>query len=629
MRSPALTLLFCVVSVAQAQAQYQTTSSITDNGVSVLMDYSSNTMSPIVLTGKFSNPRQTTDDFVTFDASGDLVCSQNNNDGTFTQTVTSTRLVLPLTAVRVLNFGTQASPATDTIFVGHDYSAGQNNTTSSTLSSLSFTNCVPVESDVIFSPSAFHGPIESISPISSGSIYLTLDGEVGVIPNQLSNSIGLSNVFASSTVVGPFDFTGLTYAPSFLTQITQTVAAQPAPVTIALADTIGASTGVSDQESLEGDYFLGFVFDASGNMTAFSYTNDTVYADQLSIKNTEIALTNVGSFVLNAVPVAMLSGNFENDTQNSDLAIAAGNQIYLLEYRGASGTAAWLVTSILQASGTIGALTTGPLASSTSDDLIAQVGTTAEIFSSETFTLTVPLPPPPTYTLTVTTNGSGSVTANPQQTSYLSGSAVTLTATPGINDTFTGWSGACTGANPVCTLTITADLSATATFATPALTPSVVIAPPSAAVSAGSGAMYAVTPQNFSATPILTASCPTLTAAKGSCSIQNGQLVTTTTPSTVTTAINFPGSNTPLPTLWMLTAIMLAVFVVLRKPKARLAVAVPIVLLSGCAGGQAPVQKQIIPGTPSGAYVITVTANASQSQSQPQSAQATATLTVQ
>jgi hypothetical protein len=80
-----------------------------------------------------------------------------------------------------------------------------------------------------------------------------------------------------------------------------------------------------------------------------------------------------------------------------------------------------------------------------------------------------------THTLTVTKagGGSGSVTSSPAgincgatcSAGYNQGTPVTLTATPASGSTFTGWSGGgCSGAG-TCTVTMSADQSVTATFA--------------------------------------------------------------------------------------------------------------------------------------------------------------------
>ncbi len=78
------------------------------------------------------------------------------------------------------------------------------------------------------------------------------------------------------------------------------------------------------------------------------------------------------------------------------------------------------------------------------------------------------------YTLTVTNAGKGKVTSSPAGIScgrdcseaYASGTAVTLTATPASGQSFTGWSGACSGTATTCTVTMDAAKSVTATFGT-------------------------------------------------------------------------------------------------------------------------------------------------------------------
>jgi uncharacterized repeat protein (TIGR02543 family) len=68
------------------------------------------------------------------------------------------------------------------------------------------------------------------------------------------------------------------------------------------------------------------------------------------------------------------------------------------------------------------------------------------------------------YSLSVTTSGSGTVTKNPNQTTYASGSSVTLTATPAAGYKFMGWSGSATGTTNPLTVTMTGNKSITATF---------------------------------------------------------------------------------------------------------------------------------------------------------------------
>jgi uncharacterized repeat protein (TIGR02543 family) len=72
--------------------------------------------------------------------------------------------------------------------------------------------------------------------------------------------------------------------------------------------------------------------------------------------------------------------------------------------------------------------------------------------------------PPTQYTLTVSIVGSGSVTKNPDQATYASGTVVTLTPVAAIGYTFSGWSGDLTGnANPA-TITMNSNKAVTATF---------------------------------------------------------------------------------------------------------------------------------------------------------------------
>lgn len=68
------------------------------------------------------------------------------------------------------------------------------------------------------------------------------------------------------------------------------------------------------------------------------------------------------------------------------------------------------------------------------------------------------------YKLNVRVTGLGAVTSNPPGSTFVQGTAVTLTAAPAAGNTFTGWSGACSGTALTCTVTINADTAVTATF---------------------------------------------------------------------------------------------------------------------------------------------------------------------
>jgi hypothetical protein len=76
------------------------------------------------------------------------------------------------------------------------------------------------------------------------------------------------------------------------------------------------------------------------------------------------------------------------------------------------------------------------------------------------------------YALTVTTSGSGSVVSSPKgincgkqcTKAYTVGSTITLTAKPAKKHLFLGWSGACSGTAPTCTVPMLTNKDVTATF---------------------------------------------------------------------------------------------------------------------------------------------------------------------
>lgn len=85
---------------------------------------------------------------------------------------------------------------------------------------------------------------------------------------------------------------------------------------------------------------------------------------------------------------------------------------------------------------------------------------------------TVTITAEPALTITKTGAGTGTVTSSPSgincgstcTAAFTAGQSVILTAAPDANSTFSGWSGACTGTG-TCTLTMSSDKTATATFA--------------------------------------------------------------------------------------------------------------------------------------------------------------------
>ncbi|ESQ14028.1 MAG: hypothetical protein N838_13090 [Thiohalocapsa sp. PB-PSB1] len=80
----------------------------------------------------------------------------------------------------------------------------------------------------------------------------------------------------------------------------------------------------------------------------------------------------------------------------------------------------------------------------------------------------------PSYRLTVSKSGTGNGTVSSTPSGidcgsdcnedYTSGTSVTLSASPASDSTFGGWSGACSGSSPTCTLTMSAARSVTAKF---------------------------------------------------------------------------------------------------------------------------------------------------------------------
>ncbi len=129
-----------------------------------------------------------------------------------------------------------------------------------------------------------------------------------------------------------------------------------------------------------------------------------------------------------------------------------------------------------------------------------------------------PYPYPPTVTLKVVLNGSGVGTVTgggiacpdvcsvsvPQTTS------ITLIATP-VGSTFGGWSGGCSGTSTMCTVTMSADQTVTATFAgtttMPITTITTTTTTPTTGTETGTG----------TATPT-----KTTTAAAPSCKLRSG-----------------------------------------------------------------------------------------------------------
>src|SRR5512139_284613 len=140
-----------------------------------------------------------------------------------------------------------------------------------------------------------------------------------------------------------------------------------------------------------------------------------------------------------------------------------------------SGSVARVPDQVSYVSGSVVSLTATPVAgwsfSGWSGDLIGSVNpASVTMDGNKVVTATFTENPPVTYSLTVSVVGSGSVVRVPDQVSYVSGSVVSLTATPVAGWTFSGWSGDLTGSVNPATLVIDANPSVTATFTQDAYT---------------------------------------------------------------------------------------------------------------------------------------------------------------
>ncbi len=101
---------------------------------------------------------------------------------------------------------------------------------------------------------------------------------------------------------------------------------------------------------------------------------------------------------------------------------------------------------------------TVPVGASSGTISVVNAGGTA--ISTNSFTITTP-----PFTLTIDTVGTGTVGTSPGGTSFGSVTDVTLTATPGVDHVFAGWSGDLSGNTNPIVLTVNDDKNVTATFA--------------------------------------------------------------------------------------------------------------------------------------------------------------------
>jgi uncharacterized repeat protein (TIGR02543 family) len=118
-----------------------------------------------------------------------------------------------------------------------------------------------------------------------------------------------------------------------------------------------------------------------------------------------------------------------------------------------------------------------------------------------------------------------------------SGSTVTLNATPAAGNTFTGWSGACSGTSTSCTVTMAAAKSVTARFNLALLSPQSIAfgAAPTGVIFAGSGVVSAIATSGLDV--IFSSNTPAI------CSLV-GHTLTGVSAGTCTVAANQPGNST-------------------------------------------------------------------------------------
>ncbi|MDB5268627.1 MAG: hypothetical protein JWP58_1667 [Hymenobacter sp.] len=89
---------------------------------------------------------------------------------------------------------------------------------------------------------------------------------------------------------------------------------------------------------------------------------------------------------------------------------------------------------------------------------------TVTMTANKAITATFTAVAPTTYTLATAITGNGTVTKNPDQATYASGTSVSLTAAAAAGYQFSGWSGDASGSTNPLTVTMTANKNITATF---------------------------------------------------------------------------------------------------------------------------------------------------------------------
>ncbi|MFC6223002.1 PQQ-dependent sugar dehydrogenase [Hymenobacter artigasi] len=228
------------------------------------------------------------------------------------------------------------------------------------------------------------------------------------------------NITATFTAVSP-----TTYTLTTSTVGTGTVTKNPNQATYASGSTVSLTATAGT-----GFAFTGWSGDATGTTNPLSVT-------MTANKNITATFTATATYTLT---VAVSGSGTVTKTPNQP-SYASGS------------------TVSLQATPAAGYKFNGWSGAATSTANPLSVTMTANKSITATFVATTT-----SYTLTTAVFGSGTITKSPNQSTYLSGSTVTLTATPAVGYAFTGWSGGATGTVNPLSVTMTANKSINATF---------------------------------------------------------------------------------------------------------------------------------------------------------------------
>lgn len=216
---------------------------------------------------------------------------------------------------------------------------------------------------------------------------------------------------------------------------------------------------------------------------------------------------------------------------------------------------------------------------------------------------------PTQFTLQTSAVGPGTIQQAPSGTSFAAGTSIMLTAVPNLFALFTGWSGACAGsANAVCTFSLTANTTVTATFIP---NPTVTASQPSQSGAPGSTFTFQINENGFTTKPTLTATC---SIPKGGCSITGTTLTVTTAGSNAGfVPTYFPQAPlAPLLPPALILSGLLSITLLFSNPRARrilgaTAIVGGFVILAGC-GGSSGGGVNPNTGTPAGNYSVSIQA---------------------